>query len=123
MNDVILISIKPDYSQAILAGIKKVEYRKRGFSRPVKKMIIYETSPIQKVVGEVLVLGILQDSVDRIWKMTCDVGEVSKDDFYRYYGNRKKAYAIQLGEIRIYGKPLNLKDFGISRAPQSFCYL
>ena len=123
MNDVILISIKPDYSQAILAGIKKVEYRKRGFSRPIKKMIIYETSPTKKVVGEVLVLGILQDSVDRIWKMTYDVGGVSKDDFYRYYGNRKTAYAIQLGEIQTYKHSLNLKDFGISHAPQSFCYL
>ena len=123
MKNVILISIKPEYSQAILAGMKKVEYRKRGFSRPVKKMIIYETSPTKKVVGEVLVLDILQDSVDRIWEMTCDVGGVSETDFYRYYNKRKIAYAIQLGEIRIYGKPLNLEDFGVSRAPQSFCYL
>ena len=67
MRDCILISIKPVYAEAILNGVKTVEYRRCHFSSVIRKMLIYETSPLQKIVGEVFVREIIYESPDYIW--------------------------------------------------------
>jgi len=49
----VLLSIKPEYAEKILSGEKKYEYRRAIFKdQSVNKIIIYASSPIQKVIGE-----------------------------------------------------------------------
>jgi predicted transcriptional regulator len=86
-------------------------------------MIIYSTSPIAKVVGEVEVLDILVDMPDEIWKLTQNYSGVSKTFYEDYYKNKKFAVGFMLGNVTIYDKPKNLKDIGINYIPQSFIYL
>jgi len=50
-TDVIVLSIKPIYANAILSGEKTVEFRKNGIPIDVKTIVLYTTQPEQKIVG------------------------------------------------------------------------
>lgn len=59
----VLMPIKPEYAEQILAGTKTFEYRKTRFKRNnVDAIVIYVTSPVMKVLGEVELLDTLEDS-------------------------------------------------------------
>lgn len=120
----ILISIKPEYVNEILSGRKKYEYRKvKAKKDNVDKMIIYATAPIMKVVAEIEILKILEDSPDLIWENTKEYSGINKSFYDKYYENRNIAIAYQLGKVEKYNKPKELSDLGISYSPQSFIYI
>ena len=120
----ILISIKPEYVNEILAGRKKYEYRKvKAKKDNINKMIIYATYPIKKVVAEIEILNILEDTPDLIWKLTKEYSGISKSLYDKYYENCDIAIAYQLGKIKKYDKPKNLSELGVLHSPQSFIYI
>ena len=117
------MSIKPEYAEKIFSGEKHFEYRKRKCSKSVTSMIIYETSPVKKVVGEASILKILQDTPSKIWKLTSTFSGVSEDFFYEYFNNCDLATAYALGNIERFSCPKDLSCYGISKAPQSYIYI
>jgi len=120
----ILMPINPEYVDEILAGRKKYEYRKiKAKRKNIDKMIIYSTSPIMKVVAEVDIKGILEETPDILWEMTKNESGITKEFYYKYYKNKELAIAYKLGTIKIYDKPKELNDIGINYVPQSFVYL
>ena len=46
----ILLSIKPEYTNRILEGSKKYEFRRSVAKRKVDRILIYSTAPEMKVV-------------------------------------------------------------------------
>ena len=120
----ILMPINPKYVDEILSKRKKYEYRKIKAKRNnVNKIIIYSTAPVKKVVAEVDVNAIIEDSPEKLWEMTKNESGVTKEFYDHYYHNKNKAIAYKLGNIKIYDKPKNLSDIGINYFPQSFIYL
>ena len=120
----ILISIKPEYVNEILSGRKKYEYRKvKAKKDNVDKMIVYATAPIMKVVAEIEILNILEDSPDLIWEYTKKYSGITKSFYDKYYKNKDTAVAYQLGRIEEYDVPKELSELGISYSPQSFIYI
>jgi predicted transcriptional regulator len=49
----VLLSIKPKYADLILAGSKRVEFRRSWAAQDVSMIVLYSSSPIQKIVGTV----------------------------------------------------------------------
>lgn len=45
------------------------------------------------------------------------------DDFLESYGKGKTLYAWNIDNLKIYDKPKELSDFGLKKAPQSWCYV
>ena len=120
----ILMPINPVYVEEILSGRKKYEYRKIKAKRDnVDKMVIYSTSPIMKIVAEVEVLDILEDTPERLWEITRNQSGITKGFYNKYYKNRDTAIAYKLGNIKVYDSPIKLEDIGINYVPQSFVYL
>lgn len=119
----ILLSINPEYVERIMCGQKKYEFRKNVCKRKVDKIIIYSTSPIMKVVGEAEVEDILIDEPSKIWDITKEESGIDQDFFEEYYRDRKQAVAYKLNHIVKYSHPKLLMDYGITAAPQSFCYI
>ena len=120
----ILMPINPEYVDEILSGTKKYEYRKiRAKKKNVDRIIIYSTHPIMKIVAEVEVKSILEETPEKLWEATKEYSGVSKKFYNAYYKNKNKAIAYKLGNVTRYDKPLDLSDIGINYVPQSFVYL
>ncbi len=120
----ILMSINPEYVDEILSGRKKYEYRKIKAKRNnIDKMIIYSTYPIMKVVAEVVIKNIIEETPDALWEMTKHKSGITKEFYNSYYKDRKTAIAYELGEIKKYDIPKSLNEIGIDYVPQSFVYL
>ena len=120
---VALLSIKPIYANAILDGIKKVEFRKRAFKRQVSHVVIYATTPVQRIVGWFRTKNLEQMSPSALWKRFATVGGISKDDFNTYYRGSESGVAIHVDCPRRLANPISIKRIKITVAPQSFTYL
>lgn len=119
----ILMSINPEHVEKILNGTKKYEFRKHASKIIPDKIIIYCTTPIQRVVGEAEVKGILKDKPSKIWSITSSKSGIDKKFFDLYYEGKTTAVAYKLGNIKKYTKQKALKDYGIKTAPQSYIYI
>lgn len=119
----ILLSIHPEYVEKILSGEKIYEFRKVLCKENVDKIVIYSTSPVSKVIGEATVEKILVDKPLALWNKTKKHSGITKDYFKSYFHNKDKAIAYKLTDVKKYTTPLELDDFGLKCAPQSFVYL
>ena len=49
----VILSIKPEFANKIFNGTKKFEFRRTLFKKKeVKKIVVYASAPISKVIGE-----------------------------------------------------------------------
>lgn len=119
----ILISINPEHVNNIINGLKKYEYRKIAAKKDIKSLIIYETTPVKRVVAEAEIIDVLIMSPENLWELTKNEAGVSKVFFDQYFEGRKIAYAYKLGKIKVYVQPKTLLDYGIRAAPRSFVYV
>lgn len=123
MKRKIVISINPEHVQNIISGIKKYEYRKIAAKQDVSSIIIYETSPIKRIVAEAEIIDVLMLSPEELWEETKEQSGINKQFFDKYFAGREMAYAYKLGKIKVYEHPKMLLDYGIKAAPQSFVYV
>lgn len=119
----ILLSIHPEFVDKIMTGEKRFEFRRVIAKRNPNKIIIYSTSPVCKVIGEAEVEDIIIDNPEKVWKETKKFSGVEKEFYVEYFDNRDLAVAYKLKNVIKYISPIDLKDFGIKVAPQSFVYV
>ncbi len=120
----VLLSIKPEFAEMIFSGTKKFEFRRTVFKNPeVKTVVVYASSPVQKVIGEFEIEAIIKDELESLWERTKEYAGISRHFFLRYFSDRVFGYAIQIKKAHKYRQMLCLqKDFGAT-PPQSFIYL
>lgn len=123
MKKKILISINPEHVENIINGTKKYEYRKLAAKQDISSIIIYETTPVKRIVAEAEIIDVLMLPPEELWRETKDASGISKEFFDEYFNGRDVAYAYKLGEIKVYDEPKTLMDYGVKAAPQSFIYL
>ena len=120
----LLLSIKPKYVDAILAGTKRVEYRTRIRKDPeVTTALIYRSGDLKKIVAEFTIGGIIEGSPKQVWEQTKDFGGIEEKDYFRYFATRDIAYAYQICNLVIYPEAIPLSSLGIKKAPMSFMYI
>jgi predicted transcriptional regulator len=118
-----LLSIRPQYAEAIFRGEKRFEFRRTVFRKSVDVVVVYITNPVGMVVGEFDVEEIISDDVSGLWSRTNAHAGINRKLFFEYFAGCELAHAIVIGGVRRYKRPLELqKTFGV-RAPQSFLYL
>lgn len=120
----VLLSIKPEFAFKIFDGTKKFEFRKVIFKKPnITTVVVYASSPVQQVIGEFEIDDIFSFDPKAIWKMTEKYSGISEKYFYEYFANREVAHAIKIKNIKMYSKPLSIKDDFNVVPPQSYVYL
>lgn len=119
----LLMSINPVHVENIMDGTKKYEFRKVKCKERIDSIIIYSTAPVQKIVGEVEVMEIIEGKPQSVWTRTASAAGIDKNFFDKYYDGRENAVAYALGRITKYQRPLLLSDLGIKAAPQSYVYV
>lgn len=118
-----LLSIRPEFVKKIFDGTKVFEYRKTCCKRDINTILIYETSPTMKVVGEARIEFIFFNSPEKVWKETHKGSGLTKEFFDSYFRGKDTAVAYKLSNVIKYDNAVPLSEFGIARAPQSFCYI
>jgi predicted transcriptional regulator len=121
----VLLSIKPYFANAILEGAKTFELRRAIFRSPtVRKIVIYASSPVCRVIGEFFVGDVLELELKQLWLVTSKGSCVDRELFYKYFRGRQMGFALKVNRPRRYIRPIPLREHcGLSRPPQSFCYL
>lgn len=118
-----LLSIRPEFADAIFSGSKKFEFRKVRFRRPIDRVVVYVTQPVGQVVGEFDVAGVVSDTPERLWTTTAPVAGIDAERFFGYFEGCDVGHAIVVGDVRRYQQPVSLEECRGIRPPQSFVYV
>jgi len=121
----VILSIKPKYVDAIMRGEKKFEFRKNIFkNKKINYVYIYASSPIKRIVGYFRIQRIIEDNPESLWNRFKDRSGINDDEFFKYFKDNRKGFAIEIGDLEKFKNPIDPKktipDF---IPPQSFCYL
>ena len=121
----VLLSIKPKYVEQILNGNKKYEFRRTVFKKKKGvKAFIYCTSPVKKIVAYFTVNRIFEDTPENLWNNFHKNSGVKFENFFKYFNNKEKGFAIKIENLKKFEKPIDPKELDPSfRPPQSFYYL
>ena len=120
----VLLSIKPEYAEKIFDGTKKFEFRRSVFKNPeIKTIVVYASSPVQRVIGEFDINQIICKNLDELWEHTQNHAGIEKEFFFQYFNDKMQGYAIEVKRTRKYKTPLLLKEKFNIAPPQSFAYI
>jgi predicted transcriptional regulator len=121
----VLISIRPQFAEKILAGEKLLEFRRAWASCVVDALVIYASSPRREIVAIAKVADVHEGSPTALWELTREkAGGISRRQLYAYFRGRRSGYAIEISSVLRTNGGLNPRllfhDFS---PPQSFHYL
>lgn len=123
----ILLSVRPQYAQSILAGTKTAEIRRqRPDIDPGIPVIIYATKPVGAVIGTACIDRIYAGTPARLWQQHQDHLGISRDEFDQYLHGIVAAYVLMLTSPRRLAQPLTLDQMRESAAfqpPRSYRYV
>ena len=86
-----ILSIKPNYANAILDGSKLYEYRKvLPKNTDIKKVYIYASKPIMAIVGEFTIGAIISDTPQKVWELTKNDGGITRSQFFSWRDRRDR---------------------------------
>lgn len=126
-NRDVVFSIKPQYSESILDGVKTVELRRR-FPRKIASgtlAFIYTTTPIRALTGLAEIEDVIERSPNQIWKEFSGQACISRTQFRSYFSGVPSAFAIKLRDARRLRRPIELAELRERfsfEPPQSFLY-
>lgn len=118
----VLLSIKPLWARAILNRQKEWEYRKIPPSIPPSyKMFLYATSPVKKIIGEVVVDKVLRDNAPNVIEATIGDTPHEPGDIRDYFGDRREYCALHIKQdsIKRYEEPIEYQG----HPPMNFEYV
>lgn len=119
----VLLSIKPKYANAILAGEKLVEFRKLTFKKEIERVYIYSSAPEQRITGYFTIREIISDTPEELWRKFSKVGSISEEDFFEYFADKEIGYSIRIKTVNKFRISKNPKDiFKNFVPPQSYMY-
>lgn len=128
-NNLLLISIKPQYAKKIFDGEKTIELRKSAPQRVENDsyMLIYVTSPVKELWGVCKIKNIIKSDPKVIWNKYGNVAGIDKKDFNDYYKETTNGYGIELKEVKSLINVISLEELremipGFT-APQTYRYV
>lgn len=121
---VALMAIQPRFAQAIISRDKHVEFRKRRLANDIATVLIYESAPTQRIVGQFTIARTVEASPATLWREFGAVGGIPRSDFFGYYAGHQSAVALVVEDAERYERPVALRELSTCPAvPQSFVYL
>lgn len=111
----VIISIRPNFAEAIFSGAKTIELRRRIPHLPIgTRLWIYATKPIGAVLGCAFVEGTISGSLEEIWAASSDQAGVSRANFDEYFSGSEKGVALRLTGVQP-GQPVSMSTLRILR--------
>ena len=124
MKKRVLLSIHPEFANAIFDGHKHYEFRRVLFKQDVDEVVVYATMPVARVIGSFKIADIYEGAPKALWAKTRAVAGVTKEKFDSYFEDRTIAFAIKVSDPVRFAVPQPLSKYLASNTPpQSFCYI
>jgi predicted transcriptional regulator len=124
----LLLSIHPRFADAIFAGTKKVELRRRA-PRIAKgdEVLVYSTIPTAAVIGTFTVENVTETRLESLWRRTRATAAVTREQFDSYFDGLETGFGIWVSHVRPFELPISLWSLrnlwpGF-HPPQGFRYL
>ena len=124
----IVLSLKPRFAEAILAGVKTVELR-----RTVPKIVIptrallYASSPVRALLGTCVITSVRSADLAALWHEYGSRSELPFHEFQQYFEGVDTGTALILSEPQALSRPIPLQDLRAKprgfRPPQSYAYV
>lgn len=119
----VVLSIKPEFANKIFDGTKRFEFRKAIFKNEnIKSVLVYSSSPVQKVIGEFQIEQIIKHDLETLWDLTKEFSGITEEYFYDYFADREHGFAIQIKKKTRFKTPKCLREDYNLTPPQSFAY-
>jgi predicted transcriptional regulator len=122
----LLMSVRPEFACALMAGRKQVEVRRR-FSKKWEgaRVALYATKPAGVLLGEVTIRRVIEAPPAQLWRDYGSRMGCTYDQFRAYVGDLSEAVAIEVDQPRPYTAPISLVEIErwlteVPRPPQSF---
>ncbi|KAF5061469.1 hypothetical protein DSECCO2_314980 [anaerobic digester metagenome] len=121
----VILSIRPKHIRKIINGTKRYEFRKVMFKdRSVCEIYVYSTSPVKRIIGRFKVGKIFEDRPENLWEQLREYSGLTQKDFYAYFSEKDKGYAIEIINFELFEEPIDPKKLNPTFvAPQSFQYI
>jgi predicted transcriptional regulator len=120
----VVMSVHPQYAEAIMDGRKKVEFRKRRLAEDVVVVWVYATAPVQRIVGYFEVGATITAAPQDLWRQFGSVGCVNRIDFDRYYATATLGAGIWIRRAARLAVPMPIGELLPSGfPPQSYAYV
>lgn len=121
---VVFLPIKPEFAHKIINGEKNIEFRKKFSSQEVETIVIYSSSPEQRVIGYAIIDSIIIDTPDSLWNRFSKKGGIDKDRFSSYFNGKKTGIGIRIKSVSKLKEPVTPIQLGIEGAiPQNFKFV
>lgn len=123
----VVFSIKPQYAERILEGVKTIELRRR-FPVDVPagtSALIYTSSPTRALTGVAEIKSVYKLTPKAIWLAYAKDACITREDFDDYFTGLEYGYAIRLAHARALRRPVELselRDRFRFEPPQSYLY-
>lgn len=96
-----IISIRPNFAEAILLGSKTVELRRRIPALDVgMRLWIYATRPLAAIVGSAKIKAIVRGSPEHVWRERGAQSGLDRTSFDAYFEGADEAIALVLMTVR-----------------------
>ena len=106
-----ILSIHPEFAEAIFAGKKRVEFRRRPVAIPESGRVwIYATKPTAGVLGFIEVKQVVCDRPGDLWDRFSDVGHIGDRAFDVYFAGCDVGYALVVGRAVPLSQMLDLES-------------
>ena len=124
----LILSLKPHFADAILAGAKTVELRRiRPRIDVPATVLVYASSPVKALVGTCTVLKVESLSLADLWSHHKSQIGLNYNEFRRYFAGLSVGIGLTLSSAKPLSQKIPLTDlrehYQGFRPPQSFAYI
>jgi predicted transcriptional regulator/DNA-binding XRE family transcriptional regulator len=123
----VILSVRPQYSNKIIQGVKTIELRRRFplVTPQGTTVYIYSASPVRAMIGSAKIVEVIKLPVPDIWRRFGKLAHIDRRHFNEYFDGANEGFAIRLTQARPFTRQLELTElrnrFGFE-PPQSFIY-
>jgi predicted transcriptional regulator len=121
----LLMSIQPRFAEAILAGTKTVELRRKPPRDVPDVVIIYGSGAARAVLGAAQLKAVHTSTPDDIWERFGHMAGVTRTEFDHYFAASDTASALEMTDPRRSAQEISLsrlRELGLE-PPQSWRYV
>lgn len=128
MKSTLLLSIHPRFAEGILAGVKRVELRRRlPRVETQDAVVMYATVPTKAIVGSFTVESVARLPLRALWRRVRDNAGVTRAEYLDYFDGVAEGVGIFVGNVEEFNRPVPLAEVRSLwpgfRPPQGFCYM